>query len=53
LIDQAMLSRHLDGTVLPLYYIAGPQNMVKALHLMLTKQSVNAGDIYAEEFSGY
>ena len=53
LIDQAMLSRHLSGTVSPLYYIAGPPEMVKALHAMLTKQSVNDGDIHAEEFSGY
>lgn len=52
-IDQAMLSRHLSGTVSPVYYIAGPPGMVKALHAMLTKQSVNDGDIHAEEFSGY
>ncbi len=53
LIDQAMLSRHLDGTAAPLYYIAGPPGMVKALHAMLTAQSVNEGDIHAEEFLGY
>ena len=53
LIDHAMLSRHLSGIVSPLYYIAGPPGMVKALHAMLTRQSVNNGDIYAEEFSGY
>ena len=48
-----MLSRHLSGTVSPLYYISGPPQMVKGLHAMLTKQSVNERDIYAEEFSGY
>jgi ferredoxin-NADP reductase len=53
LIDQAMLSRHLSNTVSPLYYIAGPPEMVKGLHAMLTKQSVKDGDIHAEEFSGY
>jgi ferredoxin-NADP reductase len=53
LIDQAMLSRHMSGTVSPLYYIAGPPEMVKALHAMLTKQAVNTADIHAEEFSGY
>jgi ferredoxin-NADP reductase len=52
-IDQAMLSRHLRGIVSPLYYIAGPPEMVKGLHTTLTKQSVNEGDIHAEEFSGY
>ena len=53
LIDQAMLSRHLSGAVSPLYYIAGPPGMVKALHAVLAKQSVNDGDIHAEEFDGY
>ena len=27
--------------------------MVKALHTMLTRQSVSDADIHAEEFSGY
>jgi ferredoxin-NADP reductase len=53
LIDQAMLFRHLSGAEAPLYYIAGPPEMVKDLRAMLTKQSVNDGDIHAEEFSGY
>ena len=57
LIDQAMLSRHLSGhssgLSTPVYYVAGPPGMVKALQEMLTKQSVNAADIHAEEFSGY
>lgn len=53
LIDQAMLSRHLSGTVSPLYYIAGPPGMVRGLHAMLAKQSVKDGDIHAEEFFGY
>jgi ferredoxin-NADP reductase len=53
LIDQAMLSRHLSNSVAPLYFIAGPPEMVKGLHAMLTKQSVSDRDIHAEEFSGY
>ena len=53
LIDQAMLSRHLSGAEAPLFYLAGPPGMVKALRAMLTEQSVNDGDIHAEEFSGY
>jgi ferredoxin-NADP reductase len=53
LIDQAMLSRYVAGTASPVYYIAGPPEMVKGLHAMLTKQSVNDVDIHAEEFSGY
>lgn len=53
LIDQAMLFRHLSRAEAPLYYIAGPPGMVKDLRTMLTKQSVNDGDIHVEEFSGY
>jgi ferredoxin-NADP reductase len=53
LIDQAMLSRHLSGSVAPLYFIAGPPGMVKGLRAMLARQVVNDGDIHAEEFSGY
>jgi ferredoxin-NADP reductase len=53
MIDQAMLSRHLGGAASPIYYVAGPPGMVTALQGMLTKQSVKAADIHAEEFSGY
>lgn len=53
LIDQGMLARHLGDAVSPLYYIAGPPAMVTAIQAMLTTQSVNEGDIHAEEFSGY
>jgi NAD(P)H-flavin reductase len=35
LIDQAMLSRHLSDAVSPIYYVAGPPEMVKGLHEML------------------
>jgi ferredoxin-NADP reductase len=53
LIDQAMLSRHLKDTVSPIYYVAGPPDMVQALGGMLKKQSIPDQDIHAEEFSGY
>jgi ferredoxin-NADP reductase len=53
LIDQAMLSRHLKDTVSPIYYVAGPPDMVQALSGMLKKQSIPDQDIHAEEFSGY
>ncbi len=52
-IDRAMLSRHLHGAEAPLYYLAGPPGMVKAMRAMLIEQPVSDGDIHAEEFSGY
>jgi ferredoxin-NADP reductase len=53
LIDHPMLARHLKGIVSPVYYVAGPPAMVRAVAEMLEKQSVPHEDIHAEEFSGY
>jgi ferredoxin-NADP reductase len=53
LIDQGMLRRHLKGAASPIYYIAGPPDMVKGLHEMLSKAGTNNDDIRAEEFAGY
>jgi ferredoxin-NADP reductase len=53
LIDQGMLGRHLKGAASTIYYIAGPPDMVKGLHEMLSKAGINEGDIRAEEFAGY
>jgi hypothetical protein len=48
-----MLRRHLNGAASPNYYIAGPPDMVKGLHEMLSKAGTNNDDIRAEEFAGY
>jgi ferredoxin-NADP reductase len=53
LIDGAMLSRYLQGAVSPVYYIAGPPEMVKGLHAMIHETGVGDDDIRAEEFAGY
>jgi ferredoxin-NADP reductase len=53
LINQDMLVRHLIGAEAPIYYIAGPPAMVKALHEALNKAGINDNDIRAEEFAGY
>jgi ferredoxin-NADP reductase len=53
LINQRMLGRYMKDAESPIYYIAGPPVMVKALHKMLKKVGVNENDIRAEEFSGY
>jgi ferredoxin-NADP reductase len=52
-IDQAMLSRHIKGAASPVYYIAGPPQMVNGLHDMLNEADVDDDDIRAEEFAGY
>ena len=52
-IDAAMLGRHLDGLVDPIYYIAGPPGMVQALRAMLIASGVDEDDVRIEEFTGY
>jgi ferredoxin-NADP reductase len=52
-IDAAMLRRHLDGLVHPIYYIAGPPGMVQALRTMLIASGVDEDDVRIEEFTGY
>lgn len=53
LIDEAMLARHLKDAVSPVYYVAGPPEMVKGLHKMINEAGVDDDDIRAEEFAGY
>ena len=52
-IDAAMLRRHVDGLVDPIYYIAGPPGMVQALRTMLIASGVDEDDVRIEEFTGY
>ncbi len=52
-IDWEMLSRYLKDAVSPIYYIAGPPEMVKGLHTMIHEAGVDDDDIRAEEFAGY
>jgi ferredoxin-NADP reductase len=53
LVDAAMLSRHLPRTVNPIYYVAGPPQMVAAMRKLLSTTKVDDKDIHSEEFSGY
>jgi ferredoxin-NADP reductase len=48
-----MLSRYLTDAVSPVYYIAGPPEMVKSLHETIHEAGVGDDDIRAEEFAGY
>src|ERR1039458_2986949 len=52
-VRQAMLSRYLKDAVSPIYYIAGPPEMVKGLHAMINEAGVDDDNIRAEEFAGY
>jgi ferredoxin-NADP reductase len=52
-INQEMLGRRLKDAGSPIYYVAGPPALVKALHEMLNKAGIKDDDIRAEEFAGY
>ena len=60
LINYQMLDRHLKAvgspdwySAGPVYYIAGPPQMVRDLQAMLAHAGVDSDDIRIEEFSGY
>ena len=52
-IHQAMLARYLADAVSPIYYIAGPPEMVKGLRTTIKEAGVDDDSIRAEEFAGY
>lgn len=52
-IDAAMIKRHLDDISKPIFYLAGPEGMVKAMRQLLIGMDVNEDNIRTEEFSGY
>jgi ferredoxin-NADP reductase len=52
-IDAPMLLRHLPTLDGPIYYVAGPPQMVTAMRDMLVKAKVDEDAIRTEDFGGY
>ncbi len=59
-IDQELILKHLQGNpppgrdlTGPIYYVAGPPQMVAGLHAMLNQAGIDDDDIRTEEFTGY
>ena len=52
-ISKELLSRYLQNAFSPIYYIAGPPEMVKGLHSIVKETGVAEIDIRAEDFAGY
>jgi ferredoxin-NADP reductase len=53
-IDAAMIKRHVADLSAPIYYLAGPEGMVKAMRKLLVDElKINEDNIRTEEFSGY
>jgi ferredoxin-NADP reductase len=59
-IDHGMIAKHLQSDTSPgsnltepIYYIAGPPQMVSGLRAMLNQAGIDDDDIRTEEFTGY
>ncbi len=53
LVTAEMVKRHVPDLDKPMYYLSGPQGMVKAIRKLLVDLKVNEDNIRTEEFSGY
>jgi len=53
LIDKKMLSKYLTSLEEPIYYIAGPPAMVKAMRKMLMTIGIEDSHVKVDEFEGY
>lgn len=52
-INKDMLAKYMKDVRSPVYYIVGPQRMVKGLQTVLNLAGVDDDDIRTDEFSGY
>lgn len=52
-VDEAMLRRHVTDLNAPIYYLSGPEGMVKAMRQLLVGIGINEDNIRTEEFTGY
>ncbi len=53
LVTAEMVRRHVPDLNQPMYYLSGPEGMVKAIRQLLVDLKVNEDNIRTEEFSGY
>ncbi|MCK0509646.1 FAD-dependent oxidoreductase [Aromatoleum buckelii] len=52
-IDAGMVKKHVPDLRGAIYYLSGPQGMVKAVRALLVDLEVNEDNIRTEEFTGY
>jgi ferredoxin-NADP reductase len=48
-----MVSKYVPDIHAPVYYLSGPEGMVKAMRQLLVSLNVNEDNIRTEEFTGY
>ncbi len=52
-VNSDMLKKYVDDIQEAIYYLSGPEGMVKAMRQMLVELEVNEDNIKTEEFAGY
>ncbi|MBL0142482.1 MAG: FAD-dependent oxidoreductase [Betaproteobacteria bacterium] len=52
-IDAEMVKKYVPDLTRPIYYLSGPEGMVKAMRQLLVGLKVNEDNIRTEEFAGY
>jgi ferredoxin-NADP reductase len=52
-ITKEMINKYAKNVENAIYYLAGPQTMVKAMRTLLTAAGISEDDIRIEEFTGY
>lgn len=52
-VDEAMIKKHVPDINAPIYYLSGPEGMVKAMRQLLVSMNINEDNIRTEEFAGY
>lgn len=52
-VDSEMVKKYVSDLSKPIYYLSGPQGMVKAIRKLLVDLKINEDNIRTEEFSGY
>ncbi len=52
-ISEEMIKRYIGDVAKPVYYTAGPSEMVAAMRELLEKMGINGSSIHSEDFLGY
>ncbi|WP_197531833.1 FAD-dependent oxidoreductase [Aromatoleum aromaticum] len=52
-VDAAMVRKYVPDLHRPIYYLSGPDGMVKAMRALLVSLEVSEDNIRTEEFAGY
>jgi ferredoxin-NADP reductase len=52
-VDETMIRKYVPDLSRPIYYLSGPEGMVKAMRQLLIRLNVSEDNIRTEEFAGY